>query len=372
LIVVRRSSNRKQNKSIESYRVSAFQRYRVSKFQSYRGVSEFKGSSEVTSRVMTYQDIYDPANNKDHMRTRFVKYSDDESGYYVHYEPYGRSSREKTDFIDSINEDHEMWASPVKEKGETKVTIKTEGEFLLQDSYKLQGRLWPGQYMSRVFDEVPHKLEMEVIYPYMWKAPIEDSDREENGPYVFGHMLSDYVEKCNRTERTNFFTRGGKGWKWAKNKELMNKLKKIFERENENFINIPNYNLSLCSTTVKTYPRSHFDNILDLFLDFMEGDKEVKFKMNPEAQPFIPGKCFTTPLVRTSPKKIDGVYMVDRPQKPKGNPSKNRPKSSSKDSTSLLCWEMKGETDHKIDDLQKKLDLLIQLSSGPVVHAKNV
>ena len=33
---------------------------------------------------------------------------------------------------------------------------------------------------------------------------------------------------------------------------------------------------------------------------------------------------------------------------------------------------MKGETDTKIEDLEKKLDLLIQLSAGPVVEAKRV
>ena len=327
------------------------------------------------SYKVNYADIYDPANESEHMRTHFVPETQQRSAHYAHYEPYGRKSFEKSEFLRSINEDHELWSQEEKKEDKIqKVGIRVRGEFVLKDSYKLNGMLWPGQYMSKVFDSVPHTLEMEVLYPEMWEDDIDTQDRENRVSYVFAKMLEEFVEKSYSEElKKNFFLKGGMGWKWTQNMELMKKIGGIFKRENKNFKADPNYELSLSDISVKRYPKHHFMKICDLFLDFMES-KEKKPAMNPLAKEFVPGKCYTTPLAlaRTSPKKIAGVYAIEQPKKPEGIPPPRRPTASSKDSTSQLCWEMKGETDTKIEDLEKKLDLLIQLSAGPVVTAKKV
>ncbi len=325
------------------------------------------------SYKMNYADIYDPANESEHMRTRLIPETQYRSTHYAHYEPYGRDSLEKRDFLRSINEDHELWSQQEKKEDKIqKVGIRVRGEFILKDSYKLNGMLWPGQYMSRVFDSVPHTLEMEGIYPDMWEEDIDTEDRENRVSYVFATMLADFVEKSKSEElKKNFFLKGGVGWRWSQNKELMRKIGSLFKRESNNFKVDPNYELCLSDVSVKRYPKHHFMKICDLFLDFME-NKEKKPAMNPLAKEFVPGKCYTTPLARTSPKKIVGVYAIEQPKKPEGIPPQRRPTASSKDSTSHLCWAMKGETDTKIEDLEKKLDLLIHLSAGPVITAKKV
>ena len=149
------------------------------------------------SLQVNYADIYDPANNMDHIKTRFVLGTQDRSSHYAHYEPYGQSSQEKTEFLRSINRDHELWSGPFEDDREKKVSIKVEGEFMTRESYQLNGQLWPGQYMSDVFLRVPHTLETEVVYPEMWVEDIDTSDREKKGSYVFANMLADYVEKCS-------------------------------------------------------------------------------------------------------------------------------------------------------------------------------
>lgn len=326
--------------------------------------------SPMRSLPADYKGIYDPLNNPDHMRARFVPESWNRSAHHAHYEPYGHDCKEKGDFLDSINKEHELWSSPFEEDDrEKKVGISVQADFILRDSYQLNGELWPGQYMSKVFDSVHHTLGMEVVYPIMWKEDIDTSDREKKASYVFAQMLAVYVEKCSESEKKTFFNRGGKGWRWSQDKQLMKRVRKLFERENSNIMNDPNYRISLSDISVKSYPKHHFLKICDLFLDFMEKKDETS-PLNPFAVEFVPGKCFTTPLVRQSPKKIAGVYSIEQPTKPSGVPKGRRPTASSKNSTSRLCWQMKGETDSKIEDLEKKLDLLIHLSAGPVVTAK--
>ena len=193
-----------------------------------------------------YMGIYDPLTNPDHMRTRLIPETCDRSQHYAHYEPYGCKSKEKEDYIESINQEHELWSSPLEDKDrEKKVSIAVEGLFMTRDSYQLNGQLWPGQYMSDVFLRVPHTLEMEVIYPEMWNEEIDTSDRAKKASYAFAQMLADYVEKCSESEKKIFFDRGGKGWKWSQDKELMKKVGKLFERVNCNIRNDPNYRISL-------------------------------------------------------------------------------------------------------------------------------
>ena len=81
-----------------------------------------------------YKGIYDPLNNADHMRTRLVSETWNRATHYAHYEPYGRNSKEKEDYIDSINGEHELWSSPFEENDrEKKVSIAVEGLTMSRD-----------------------------------------------------------------------------------------------------------------------------------------------------------------------------------------------------------------------------------------------
>ena len=90
----------------------------------------------------------------------------------------------------------------------------------------------------------------------MWKEDIDFRARREKISYVFCKILTDYLE-CTELEKKLFFYPGGKGWKWSQNKTLMKKLRKIFEKENNNFINDPNYMLSLSDISTNPYPKKY-------------------------------------------------------------------------------------------------------------------
>lgn len=389
MILVRRSSNRITIRLEITNRITSQQRVTRGKGVRILRIRPqvFIGMSSHSNVSPLYAAIYDPANNIEHMRTRYVSETEDRSAFHAHYEPYGQKSQEKMEFIDSINQDHELWSKPVQERvlEDKGVSIKVKGEFIERESYELSGSLWPGQFMCDTFKRVEPKLDMTPVYPEMWEDLIDTSDRENKGTYVFSKMLCDYVEKCGPEERKRFFEDGGWGCKWSKDKYLMKKIGTFFQRENTNFVTDPDYNLSLSDATVRRYPKHFFLQICDLYLTFMEKKGgEKKSKLNPNAVPFVPkGICdslcaskgqskSTTPrLQRSSPKKILGVYAIDRPIKPEGNPLSQRPRST-ENSFSKLCWSMKGETDSKIEDLNRKIDLLIGLNSGPIVQAENV
>ena len=96
-------------------------------------------------------------------------------------------------------------------------------------------------------------------------------------------------------------------------------------------------------------------------------------RLNAGAPVFIPGGVSSDfpKLVRCDPQKICGAYVNERPIKPAGPPPPRRPIATTKDSNSRFAWEIKQESDSKIENLEKKLDLLIQMN-GPIVNAEIV
>jgi len=293
-----------------------------------------------------WQCIYDPESDEEHMRCRWIPENSGQAGHWAHYEPYGRESMEKNIFMDSVNEEHFLWSEALKEKGENLLKFSEEVE------------------VSTVDDRLVTSKEETCKY-----------DREKKSSYVFAHMLGEYVEKFDRVERPNFF-KNAMTKKWTEDKGLMKRLAPRFKRENHKLRESPDYKLALGDISVKNYPRHYFFEVCDLYLDYMEEKEEPEFKLNPNAVVFVPmnyevGPCTLRPLVRQAPKKICGAYLIEKPPKPQGFPAHKRPKSENS-SVSNLCWQMKGETDNKIDGLEKKLDILIQLNHGPVIQAEKI
>jgi len=295
--------------------------------------------------VPMWECIYDPLGDEEHMKKRWVGETEDRAGHWAHYEPYGRNSAEKFIFMDSINSEHPLWSSVQEEKTGTR--LKYSGDI-------------------EVYNEDGGEVTKEGVCSY---------DRDKKESYVFANMLASYVEKHKGSERPNFFN-SPKTKKWTEDKDLMKRIGSLFKETNRKFREIPNYILALGDISVKSYPRHYFFEVCDLYLDYMEGKEEPKFKFNPNAAVFVPmnftaGPCTTRPLVRQASRKIYGDYLIEKPPKPSGSPVQKRPKSENS-SVSNLCWQMKGETDNKIDDLEKKLDLLIQLNHGPVIQAEKI
>ena len=270
-----------------------------------------------------YQQIYDPLTNERHATAKWWA-SEDSEGYgsYSQYEGYGRDYV-KTAFMESVNEDNEVWSTEVPNRkpltfagaAKTMVCLESTG------------------------------LDYEEGYHYQ---QIDFSDRDKKTSAVFAQMLCEYVEKAyTPDEKDKFFDYCGKGRKWSKNKELMDRLEKRFLEVEEAYAN-GDFALSLCDQSIKRsrpYPKSHFMNLLAKFKEFRENGP----RFSVHAVAFTPGKAVVTGLTSTSPVKVAGVPVVATNSDP-------------------VSWD-KVQDDFKI--LCEKLDSVIALA-GPVVQAENV
>ena len=82
---------------------------------------------------VNYADIYDPGNNIEHMKTRYIKESETKPSYYSYYEPYGHNCTKKKKFIKSINEDHELWSNELMNEDRCrKVNFHKSADFVLK------------------------------------------------------------------------------------------------------------------------------------------------------------------------------------------------------------------------------------------------
>ena len=301
----------------------------------------------------TWVDIYDPAENPVHMKTRWNKELFDRAGHFAHYEPYGRHSEEKKDFVESINSDNELWANEVPDPNAA------------QMGNVLYPRNAPVKIKKRVhFDEMGK--EEGVVKEFK----IDGADRTDRVSWTTSTMLVAYVEKALYSEdKEMFFDYGGLGRKFVKDKEIATKILSRMEEIDKKLNEDPGYKIGLSDHSVKRYPERHFKSVLEKLQEYMENGS----LLNYDAKEFIPSKPIKgTPLARTSPKKICGVYQVDdKPEKPKGSPGKQRPRGTEGGSAEKLIWSMKSESDKKIDELNHKIDLLIQMG-GPVVTAEKI
>jgi len=304
----------------------------------------------------SWSEIYNPGEKVEHMGVRWYSETSTSPGYYAHYQPYGSKSDEKMDFIESINSEHFLWNEEVQDK-----LADERGNVLYPRGapVKIRG--------SVHFDEIGTFSEDTDIQTFM---KIDGEDRTQRVSWITSTMLGEFVEKCPPKDRERFFDYGGGGRKFVKNSE---KTEKILQRleEIEKKMKDPEYKISLSDITVKDYPRYFFQFALRKLREYVKSGPTLRVTA-PEFVPNFgnPDKK-STDLVRTSQKKICGVYLLnEKPQKPSGPPPQRRP-SSREDSSSKLFWTMKAESDKRIKDLDKKLDLLIQMG-GPVITAEKI
>ncbi len=307
--------------------------------------------------MASWSDIYDPGQAKGHMRARWVGESFDRAGHWTHYEPYGRDSFEKRNFLASINEDHPLWGK--------NPAFKID-ELAAERGNVLYPRNAPVRIRGAVhFDEIGHHLEEVGGTGFR----IDGGDRKDRISWATSAMLGEFVEKCSPEDRTVFFDYGGIGRKYVRDKSkaegILKRMEEIEKKINENC----NRKIALSDITVKDYPKHHFRHALERIRQFIENGS----RLNVGAQEFSPQKTNSKPktLKRTSPKKICGTYVIDKPMKPVGPPPPQRPKTNHGDSASRLLWVMKNESDRQIKELDHKIDLLIQMN-GPVVEAEQI
>lgn len=302
-----------------------------------------------------YSDIYDPGNNPAHVGHRWIYEKEvlpDGTPVtykrFSQYEGYGSKTQEKSDFLFSINRDHPLW-SP-------------EG---IGKSGNLVCGANPVKGKSLRFNESSQVKVVGVSGES--KEKIDGSDRYHRTSWNFSLMLCDFVEKCSKVERDTFFDSHCPGSRWSRDPELMEDFRRMFDWILNMRKDNPEKRVSLSDQTVKDYPVVHFNHILEVYNKYMGSlDKKVivndcvkSFKFNPEAVVFVPKVIASS----TIPKEF--------PNKPLGNPpNKNRPRSTSV-KNSMLPWNLYEESDKKILELDRKLQLLINLH-GPVVCAQQI
>ena len=314
----------------------------------------------MSSGLIHYADIYDPEDKK-HSEPGWS----DVDQRYRYYEGYGQGAcLEKADFLVSINRDHELWSGEAPER-KVGCRVFTRDEHI--------DRMLTESDVGRQVDFLAVTLGWVDYRAYVVQTFMLDGrDRVDRLSWNFSKMLTDYCEKARGVEaKEKFFLNGGAGEIWSKNKELMKEFLSRFERISEQ-LEDEDFKISLSDQSVKDYPRYHFFKLYGKYTEFMRGGSSL----NPRASEFVPGAPPVLPkLARCGPPKICGVHSVGpctlKPLKPMGVPPPKRPSASSRDSCSQLAWEMKRESDTKMDELEKKLDLLIQLN-GPVIKARIV
>ena len=300
-----------------------------------------------------YKHIYHPEGNSGHQIKRIVTENEvlpDGTPVlykrFVYYEGYGQKTDEKVAFMKSVNEDNSFWrdecpgkAIPLSESGIGKET-----------------RFHP---VARV----------RIISPEndTGEESIDAGDRHERVSWNFSNMLASYVEECRVSDRPTFFK--GVGEKWAKNGYLMEEMGRIFDWMNDMLTN-PDWSIGLAEISVKEYPVVYYREIEKLYRDHMKradakkGDVdkgpeistsngENKFRFNPSATEFYPLSEYT------------------KPPKPSGDPPYFTRPNGCEDSSAKLAWNLHQLSDQKIWELDKKLQLLINLH-GPVVCAEEV
>lgn len=310
-----------------------------------------------------YADIYDPEGKPEHLGTRYVEAWDTlDDGTpicytrHIHYEGYGRNSQEKFDFRISINKDHPLWSpggygrggNPLGKRGDS---LKKSLMFNEEGEVKVIG-------------------ENEVV-----TEMIDGSNRSERTSWNFNLMLAKFVEKCSGQERPSFFEGGFYGEIWTKDMEMMKDFKRMFDWIDTMKAADNDKKISLADQSVKNYPFRYYEQIREIYMKYMEkklGDEwwvveekmeekteKKAFKFNPNAAVFVPSVIFSPAMEKISPPKPEGPA-----------PEKSRPHSTD-GPDHLMPWRICEESDKKILELDRKLQMLINLH-GPVVEAHHI
>jgi hypothetical protein len=334
---------------------------------------------------------------------------DEVVGLWVHYEGYGRACKEKTDFVESINEDHELWKihkDPVTSVTPTEI-ISCSAAIGLCDPKKIRF----GSLVQKRLVETSRRGESTRDTNLV----LDGSDRAERGSVNFQQMLSDYVDKARSKElKEGFFDVGGMGRKWGENMDFVDYFIEKFAEIDEYLNGDKTRKISLSDQGVKNYPVSHYHGVRDRFFLYnwtrinSEKDRVSSLRATapvfvpvwssvvlaplraiidgPRAVVIVPGLQRCAPpkvcgvyrvdsaargpravvivpgLQRCAPPKVCGVYRVDSPARgPSGPPPPRRPSASTKNSTRHLTWEQKEEQERDYEDLSNKLDKIAAL-----------
>jgi hypothetical protein len=317
----------------------------------------------VSTMVAAHSDIYafDPNGGR----------WDEVAGCWVHYEGYGRVCKEKTDFVESINEDHELWKihkDPITPVTPTEI-ISCSAAIGLRDPKKIRF----GSLVQKRLVETSRRGESTRDT----SLPLDGSDRTDRGSVNFQQMLSDYVDKARSKElREGFFEVGGMGRKWGENMDFVDYFFEKFAEIDEYLNADKTRKISLSDQGVKDYPVSHYHGVRDRFFLYnwtrINSEKDRVSSLRATAPVFVPvGANIYMPQVvvnvpglqRCAPPKVCGVYRVDSPQMktPRGPPPPRRPSASTKNSTRHLTWEQKEEQERDYEDLSNKLDKIAAL-----------
>ena len=335
-----------------------------------------RGERVYTMVAAHYADIY----TFDPEKARW----DSERGLWVYYEGYGQKCQEKTDFVDSVNWQHDLWktyAEPVTAteiiQSLSPVTASTAlalGILSRDDPKRVQ-------FVSDVTERVVETYDdngSEGGYHFDTSCALDGSDRADRGSVNFQQMLADYVEKArSRGDREGFFDVGGMGRKWGENVDFVNYFTRKFEEIDGHLNENKGGKISLSDQGVKDYPLSHYRAVRDRFFLYNWGrinaERGRVSNLRATAPVFVPvGGNIDVPKVvveaprlrRTGPPMICGVYKCDLPvvrNTPKGPPPPRRPSASTKNSTLHLTWEQKEEHERDYGDLSNKLDKIATL-----------
>lgn len=303
-----------------------------------------------------YSKIYDPLENEEHREATWVDTSldpqDPSEGYWGQYCGYGRDGWEKDRFRESMNVDHPLWTKENYNKG------RENPVYPFNVIYSEQKRVSFFEEASVQFKGGEETTTMKI----------DGEDSENRVSRNFANMMVDYAEKCGPNEKKMFFKEGGRGKKWTSNKGIMENIGLRVE-EVKDLMEDTDFRLNLSDVSVRNYPRRIFESFYERYIEWFDEEEASKSNLNAGAKEFVPGEQWMPLTTRNSPKKICGVYPVE-PHPPQGKPEKKRP-SGKVSSASQLCWAMKNESDEKLIEIEKKLELLIGLN-GPVVEAKPI
>ena len=280
-----------------------------------------------------YSQIYDPLENEEHRGAIWVKNVDSEDpseGIWEQYVGYGRNSWEKDLFRDSMNANHPLWTAEDNDKKKENPVYPFKSP-----SFKVKRVSFFHEGVAKCADEGETTT-----------MKIDQEDRKNRVSRNFADILCDYAEKCGPNEKKVFFKEGGRGKKWTTNGELMEKIGLRVEEVKE-LMEDKDFRLNLSDVSVRNYPRRIFESFYERYSEWMDSEEDSnKSKLNVDAKEFVPGEQWMPLLHRSSPQKICGVYALE-PLPPKN------------------------DSDEKLKEIEKKLELLIGMN-GPVVKAKAV
>tara|TARA_Y100001958_G_scaffold153418_1_gene140880 strand:+ start:915 stop:1925 length:1011 start_codon:yes stop_codon:yes gene_type:complete len=333
----------------------------------------------VQRSIMTsvhYSDIYDPAYNEDHMRTRFVPETYRGPGQWAHYEPYGRGSLEKKEFLRSINAEHPLWAARISD-------IARDDPLGCKGAPPLVK--WDAAFRPSRAQKIVHFKNMEQDLETAANRRIDDKCTM-GGVTVknYEDMLVDYVEKTKREERPSFF-KDGLGVDRIKDPQMkdyiVEKMGEIVEKIDED----ENHLIGLSKTSIKRFPHHFYRAVKKLLDEHCESEEEVREEPEPLPQKkhverIVLSDYFDNDMAPICDKQ-EHIFDKGTPENIYGNanlkqqPFKMNPGAAEfvpGSSVAPLAWTPTTTCGGMIENLEARVAILEMLNILPVVEAVQV